>query len=254
MSELERALVDLGRHVRFPPTPDLTASVRRALEARDAPARLPARRPLRRAAVLAAALVALLVAGLLALSPAVRAAILRVFVLPGVRIVIGPGDLPPARPLGEGLALGRRATVAEAQRALGFEVAVPAPLGPPDEVYLGTESVSLAYRERPGLPRAHETGLGLLLTQFRGRPDEELIKRLVDGEEARVLPVAVDGSPGYWVEGPHGLQLVGPGGVPIRGAARLAGNTLLWSRGGITYRLEADVPLARALELARSVR
>ena len=251
VSELERALVDLGRHVRFPPTPNLAARVARALADEAAPTRLPVRRPVRRGAVLAAALVTLLVGGLLALSPAVRAAILRVFVLPGVRIVIGPAELPPARPLGEGLALGRRSSVAEAERALGFEVAVPALLGAPDEVYLGAGSVSLAYRERAGLPRAHGTGLGLLLTEFRGTADEEFIKKVVDAAGPGVRAVTVDGSPGYWVEGPHRLEVTGPDGVTAR--PRLAGNALLWSRGGVTYRLEADVSLPAALAIARSV-
>lgn len=256
MSELERALVDLGRHVRFPDTPDLAASVRGALESPAAPAVLPVAPRLRRGAVLAAALLTMLVAGLLSLSPAVRAAILRVFVLPGVRIVIGPGELAPARPLGEGLALGRRVPLEEAEERLGFDVGVPARLGDPDEVYLAEPSdrVSLAYRARPGLPEAHATGLGLLLTEFRAALDEQFLKKLVDADVARIRSVSVDGVPGYWVEGPHTLHVVGEGGLPVADRARLAGNTLLWSRSGVTYRLEAEIGLQRALAIAASVR
>ena len=35
---------------------------------------------------------------------------------------------------------------------------------------------------------------------------------------------------------------------------RLAGPTLVWRRGDLTLRLEADVTKSRALEIARSVR
>ena len=34
----------------------------------------------------------------------------------------------------------------------------------------------------------------------------------------------------------------------------VAGNTLVWTRDHVTYRLEADVALDRALELARATR
>jgi hypothetical protein len=34
---------------------------------------------------------------------------------------------------------------------------------------------------------------------------------------------------------------------------RLAGNVLLWERDGVTYRLEGDVPLRRALAIAESL-
>jgi hypothetical protein len=254
---LEQALFELGRQLRWPPGPELASRVRATIEEPSAPARLPVRRPaVRRAVVLAAAVLLLLVGGLALLSPAVRAAILRIFVLPGVRILQEVGEPAPARPLGEGLDLGRRTSLEQAERESGLEVAIPEALGTPDEIYVadvGTERASLAYRARPGLPQARATGLGLLLTEFRATVEEDFVQKLTF-EGVRVTDVRVGTAPAFWVEGPHTVILIGEEGIPIQDSARLAGNTLLWSEGGVTYRLEADIPLDRALEIAGSVR
>ena len=44
-----------------------------------------------------------------------------------------------------------------------------------------------------------------------------------------------------------------PSGAVREAPARLAGNTLLWQRGDLTLRLEADITKERALAIARSV-
>jgi hypothetical protein len=129
-------------------------------------------------------------------------------------------------------------------------------LGPPDEVYLlggGRRAVvTLAYGSQSGLPADPETGYGALLTQFRGRPTEDVVKKVTGATE--VTPVIVDGEPGYFVEGPHLVYVRAPGGVTIPDEPRLAGNTVLWTRGPVTLRLEVDLPLAEALAVARTVR
>ncbi|MEP7114113.1 MAG: hypothetical protein ABI862_12675, partial [Ilumatobacteraceae bacterium] len=58
---------------------------------------------------------------------------------------------------------------------------------------------------------------------------------------------------GYWIEGsPHQLMFVFGDNVQDD-TLRLATNTLLWQRGDRVYRLEADIDLATALRIARSV-
>jgi len=65
----------------------------------------------------------------------------------------------------------------------------------------------------------------------------------------------VEGAEGAFLSGdPHFLVLLDAQGNPVEDSARLAGNVLLWSDGGIAYRLEGDFDRERALELAVSLR
>jgi hypothetical protein len=45
-----------------------------------------------------------------------------------------------------------------------------------------------------------------------------------------------------------------PAGQMLEAPARLAGHTLVWRRGRLTLRVEADIPKQRALAIARLVR
>jgi hypothetical protein len=250
---LERALVDLGRHLAYPEAPDLGRAVAERIHGVRplAPPR-PASPRVRRIAVLAATVLTVLVGGALVASPALRAAFLRLFTLPGVRIEIL--ESPP--PVGRGLDLGERVSLSEAVETAGFPVAFPGALGRPDEAYVDTLPadglVSLVWRARPGLPEASESGAGAVLTQFRARPDEDFILKKLGAEGVRVVPVVVDGEKGYWVEGPHAVFVVTEDGEFVEDRARTAGNTLLWSRGRITLRLETSLGLERTLAIART--
>jgi hypothetical protein len=251
---LERALRDLGRTVAWPDTPDLAPAVRTEID-RGAEVRPLRRRPVRRAVVLAAAAMLVVLGGLVALSPGIRAAILELFSLPGVRIEVEETAPPTGSPGAEIRPLfGRRVSLAEARREVSFPVGLPPTLGRPDDVYLlgsGPRAlVTVAYRSAPGIAADQETGYAVLLTELRGRPTEDLVKKV--GLETRVIPVTVSGEQGYWVEGPHLVYVEAPGG-PVADEPRLTGNTLLWTGGPVTFRLEADVSLRQAVELARTV-
>jgi hypothetical protein len=254
---VEAALRDLGRHLAWPATPDVTAAVRAELD-RGAEVKPLYRRPVRRAVVLAAAALLVVMGALVAVSPGLRAAVLRLFSLPGVRIEVR--ESPPASPAtttGDVRSLlGREVSLAEARREVEFPVAVPASLGRPDEAFvLGSGPralVTLAYGAAPGIPADPEIGYAALLTQFRGRPTEDLVKKVTRATD--VTPVIIDGQPGYFVEGPHLVYVRAPGGVTVPDEPRLAGNTVLWARGPVTLRLEVDLPLAEALAVARTVR
>src|SRR5205807_4463040 len=125
--ELETALRGVGQAVAYPLTEDVAARVARRLEALSAtePARLPFRRPsaailrpLVRPAwhrvALAAAAAVLLAGAVLPFSPSARRAVADFLGLRGERINVVKSP-PPAtlRPLGEGLDLGTRMTLAE---------------------------------------------------------------------------------------------------------------------------------------------
>src|ERR671936_1816353 len=117
MSDLEQALVALGRQLDFPPEPDLAAAVR---------ARIARRRfALGRREGLALAFAVLLVAvGIAMAVPQARSAILRFFHV-GAATVERVETLPPAqeRPLVAGLGPARSRAAAE--RIAGFPMVLP---------------------------------------------------------------------------------------------------------------------------------
>lgn len=288
---LRRALAELGERLAFPQAPDLAARIHDRLPiptgggtgvadehqriptqvvahpsapvSSPAPQRLRPRWMLGRGRLLVAALgAALLLAVLLALIPGARAGIDRWLGLPGVIIVDGPAvpALLPS-PVGGNLALGRRLPLAEVRRHLPFAVLIPAlpAFRVPDEVYLGDDpapgQVALVYRARPGLSRAASTGVGLLLTEFLGDPGVErfFIRKALD-PGARLEQVAVHGQPGYWLTGgPHLFWYTGRDGTVRSETIRLAGNTLLWTQGHLTLRLESGLDRAAALRIAASI-
>jgi hypothetical protein len=245
MPELELALGDLGRHIEFPPTPDLASRVRERLAERSAP------RPgltRRRGLVLAFALLAVAVAAVMAV-PQTRAAILEFFHLRGVAIE-RVGELP-AVPLQRDfnkLFLGEKVSLGEARDRADFEVIVPEALGNPDGVYFQESPpggmVSFVYGTSEH-PRA-------LFTEFRGAVEEVIFKKVAAG--THIDPVRIDGQPGYFLSGePHDFSYFDRRGDFRQEIVRLAGNTLLWERGPLTLRLEADIKEEEALKIALSV-
>ena len=262
-AELGQALADLGARVAYPPTPQLAQAVRARLVAAPRPRRSlwPVLVPSPRA--LAAGLLALVLLGgaVLALSPAARTTVAEWLGLRGISIEYVPAaPTPAAAPAGIRSFLGERVTLDEARRRVPFRVRTPSlpELGAPDEVYVGEPppggQVSFIYLPRPGLPAAKETGVGMLLTQFRGSVEPGFAKKLA-GPDTDVRPVSVDGAPGYWIEGaPHVFIYRDANGNIREETLRLAGNVLLWERDGITYRLESALDHDQAVRIAASLR
>jgi hypothetical protein len=269
--DLERALTDLGAALRFPPTPDLAAAVTARLE--RAPAPTPARRArLRRWPAwpagwrrLAAAglAVLLLAAAVLAASPGTREAVARRLGLRGIGVQLG-GPPPSTATTTPGarldLGLGPRVTLEEARRRTGFPVLVPGAAGfqRPDAVFIdpslpGGGRVDLVYRARPGLPASGLTDAGLLITEFRGQPAPEFLKKVVVA--GMLQEVTVGGEPGFFFSGePHFFAYRDASGGSREERTRLAGNTLIWQRGDLTLRLEGQLPLEEAVRIAESMR
>jgi hypothetical protein len=246
MSELELALVDLGRQLDFPPTPDSAPRVGARL------AEAPARRPLvgrRRGLAIALAVLVVAIGAVMAV-PGTRAAILEFFHLRGV--TIQRVDELPTVPLQrdfDKLFLGQKVSLDEAKQRADFEVVVPEALGEPDAVYFQENPpggmVSLVYGG-PEKPRA-------LFTEFRATVREVIFKKIAPATD--IASVKVDGRQGYFLSGePHEFVYFDRNGQFRQEIVRLAGNTLLWERGPLTLRLEADMNREEALEIARSVR
>jgi hypothetical protein len=264
--ELERTLFEIGERLEDPPALDLAAMVGDRLRAagrRPSPVRA-LRGPRSgigfnwKSAVAAVAAVAVLIAGILAFSPGVRRAVAGWLGLRGVQIEVTPSPLPSTIPSGpQALDLGPAFALPAAQREVGFRILLPGlpDLAAPDEVHVQplfiSEQVFLVYRTRPGLPAASETGVALLVSEFRAEPDEGYYKKVSVGGGG-VEFVRVNGEPGYWIEGAHEVAYVDSDGVPIQDTARLAANVLVWEHGDLTLRIESSLTKAEVLRIARS--
>jgi hypothetical protein len=273
--DLEGALADLAAAIEFPPTPDLAGAVATRLAEAPAPGATPARARRRgrltglgrlagwrRLAAVGLAAVLLATAVLVA-SPGTREAVARRLGLRGVGVELG-GPPPPTVTTRPGerldLGLGQRVTLEEARRRVGFPVLVPGAAGfrQPAAVYVNEAvpvggRVDLVYRARPGLPASPFTDVGLLVTEFRGQPTPDFIKKVA--RAGLVEEVTVDGQPGYWFSGePHFFTYLDATGQVRDEQTRLAGNTLIWQRGDLTLRIEGEITRQEALALARSMR
>lgn len=248
--ELERALRSLAPSIHMPPAPDLASKVTAELRGGADP-----RVRRWKLALAGAAAVVVVVAALLVFSPTTREAVADFLGIGGVTVTYDDDLRLPETP--SPLDLGAEVSLAEARELAPFEVAVPELLGEPDRVYFDERfaggAVSLLYETRPGLPHTRATGAGALLTQFGTPLDESLVKKLVD-TGVPLRSVRVGGAPGYWIGGEHALFLRDEDGEVHHESPRLAGNTLLWERDSITFRLETGLSRVRALEIGASVR
>jgi len=239
---LERQLAELAAQVEFPPTPDLAPAVRARLAA---PRRRRLLVPARRSLALAA-LVLLLLAAVAGAVPAVRDAVGDLLGIGGASVERvpelprAPGAVDPGRPV------------------TGLPLRVPhdGRLGSPDGSYLRgrgrVAQATLLYRPAPALPAIAGTRIGLLLTQFRGDLDPDLVEKFI-GPGTGTRHVRVRGSRGFWIDGPHTFAYRDADGLVRVEERRLAGRTLLWRSGQLLFRLESELPLGRALEIARTV-
>ena len=256
-AELESALVDLGHHVEYPPTPDLASRVAVLGIAPRGPAwRRLLQHPLR-AALASVLVVVLALIAILAFSPDVRSAVAERLGLRGAPIE--QVSRLPYPTLGAGLGLGDRTTLAEARTRLGLLLPARADLGEPDAVYLAPTAlggtVSLLYGSRGGLPTAPETGVSLLLLESRlpAAGFQSAVLGKGAGPETRVEELSVNGGRAVWLEGAHLLYLPDANGQVNQDRARLAANVLLWEQRGLLIRLEGNFSRDQALQIAASM-
>ena len=243
MSELERALLFLGRELDVPAAPDLVPGVLRAL---DAPA---ARRRPRRRLVLALAALALAVLLATLAIPDARSGLLRFLRIGGERIEL-VDELPEVQPepaeLDLDAALGERVSLAEARRRVEFDLLELDER--PDRVYLGPRGTVWFLYGRPAAVR-------LLVAQTPELEiNEQFILKKLAAAGTHVEEATVRGVPAYFLSGdPHVVMLLDEHGIPYQETARLARDVLVWEERGRTIRLEGDLTRAEALALAESL-
>lgn len=150
----------------------------------------------------------------------------------GVRIEL-TGEVPDD--IGRELLLGR-------PTQLRVDAARPPSLGPP----------AAAFEGRPEGGYTEVWPGPILLTQFPGSVDDQVIEKRAFGGST-VTRTTVLGEPAYWVSGPHGFLYLDQDGNVQEDTLRLSGNALIWTRDGITYRLESDRDLRESIVLAESM-
>jgi hypothetical protein len=261
MDDLEDRLRELGREAEFPPTPDLANSVSRELASRQRQAhrRGGTRRRFslglgaRRAGVLAFA-VFLATAGAVMAAPSSRHAVLSFFGVEGASIKhVSTLPEPPAHPT---VLLGRKASLAQASDEARFHVLVPEALPRPDFVYFSRIAeggqVQLGYRPTASIPPASQTGLGLLVTEFRADLTKNLVHKMFTNQ-TNVSRVRFGGRVGYWLQGAGHVVYYRLHGRDYVDTLRMATNTLVFNDGDVLVRIEASVPKAEAIRIAASL-
>ena len=254
--DLERTLSDIGGRLGQS-NRDLWPAVRARIEERRTQPWW-SRLAFRSALAPVGATVAVILVAVFLLTPDLAARAAEVLGLPGVqifRVPTTPSALPTAG--ADVTFAGRRtSSLAEASRIAGFQVREPAALGEPDEIYVETAPVraTLVYRTRQGMPATALPGISALVVQFRGALDAPILGKAVGpGTTLEAIPLPV--GPAYWLAGqPHEFFYRDPSGNYQPETLRLAGNTLLWEAGGVTYRLEAQVTREEAVRIASTVR
>lgn len=239
MTELERALLTVGRNLELPVTPDLTGAVRTRLAEGRRPSLFS-----RRALIVALAVLAVAVGAVLAV-PQARSTI-RDWLGIGNVTIRYVEDLPPVDQATAGLELGEQMSLEEARERAGFRVRVPTVEGlddPPKVFYNDTSSqVAFLYgsEEKPKL----------LITQADARGAIEKLVNLNVTE--RELVVVEPGYAGIWLYGEkHAIFYPS---TDHEEPFRLVGNALVYEIDGVTLRIEAEISKDDALRIARSMR
>jgi hypothetical protein len=157
----------------------------------------------------------------------------------GISVRVGPTP-PVALPASPGPLPSEQATILDAaRRAAKFPIRVPAALGGPQEVTVADQARVVTFGYRDGRVR---------LDQCDGTLDPIFLKQAPNAQW-----VEVGADYGLWLPAPHEVTYVDRDGVERTVTARLAGPTLIWSHGAVTYRLEGITTLDEALEVARSM-
>ena len=276
--KLEEALIDAGRAIEYPRTPNLAATVRTELSRPLNPDRLRLPDRVRWRPVLLVALAVIAALALLLIIPETREAIAQLLGLRTIRIIEATPTPPPqpetpatatiapATPAPTptpGIAPFKQccpSTLKEAQQKARFKILLP-----PDE------QPSQVFFQDQVFGRGSEPQQAVLMFGPPQSPryvlyqaSRMLYEKIVAGGGADagtvISETLVNGQRALWLTGaPHVLITLDQNGEPLLGFERpVNASTLIWETGdldtGVTYRLETALSLAEAIEFAESLR
>lgn len=256
----EKWLQETAASFDYPPVPDVSGRVRQRL-AEPRPAATTGRHRLAWVAVF----VLLLLASLLAV-PQVRAALGEILRIGAMTIFVDdPAAGPPVMSAPTATPTATQITrpavpsptptpavlpvtpvsLAAAREMVDAPLRLPAypdDLGAPDGVYVDR-------RERPGVV--------VFVWDRPERPQEPRLSlyqihqaNFGSKQTRQVAETRVNGRPALWIEGPHLFQLATGSFRPWQ---FVPGRVLLWSEGGVTYRLEGAPTMEEAVRIAESL-
>lgn len=150
--------------------------------------------------------------------------------------------------------LGREVTLKEARTRAPFTVLTPGgnARGTP-AVHISDDDsrVSLLYAATSSLPALGDSGVGAVITQFRGDTTPEALAKTLEPDA--VKRVTVRGGSGIWIADPHPVVTGGSdsGSTSLRRIAN--GSTLLFTDARVTFRIQSALPLTAVLTIAESL-
>lgn len=245
--ELEAALVALGRAQRAElRTDDISASVLRSLRVAERPTRPRSISPAVRVAIIAALIVLLIGSAAYA----------------GYRLAFASGSItvhrgsPPKSVTGTRLGLGEAVAADSARLPTGVLLpSVPGARRQPT-YWLDRRAqsqVSITFPPEPGLPAVDRSRVGLLIQEFRGDGIETIRKFVTTSTNSQAI--RIDGAEAVVLTGGrHTLFYLDRRGHYVVSTGRLAGNTLIFQRDGLTIRVEGELSARRLIQIARSFR
>jgi hypothetical protein len=264
---IERRVRNTARRLPYPNTPDLS----RVLTVQQAARRRDRSRIRQRTAWVAASVLVIILLASLA-TPSVRAAVLEFLQIGVVRIFqVAPAPLPEAPvtatplPAVTGtpsrshtpepapadlvsiLDLEGQTTLEDARAKVSFPIRLPTyppDLGSPDHVILQdhTGSVLILVWTLPEDPDQARLSLHTI------QPGSWTVEKV---KPVFVQETTVNGRAAVWAVGPYIVRLVN-GDLDVR--RLIEGNVLIWTEGGLTYRLETDLPIEEAIRIAESLK
>ena len=174
---------------------------------------------------------------------------------------LGPNAAVATLPGSETQWPGEPVTLQEAKDRYKARIRLPGVLKGPSSVFWlvppSSGQVTAVWKPQKDLPKTDDPRVGLLFSQFRGRSNDQAIitkGQAISRATTALESVKVNSNPGWFLSGPkHVVALNDESGVRVE-TARLAGNTLIWTSGEFTYRLEGNFTKATALRIANSVR
>jgi hypothetical protein len=225
--------MDAARRTLYPTTPDIAAAVTRRLHDHRLPLLIPLSRA---AAILLLAFTVVLLA-----VPEARAAVLSLLRVGSVTLLREtPIPAPTLDLVPTVLMLDGRTTLESARQGLPFELRLPAyppDLGNPDHVFVpDVESSVLVWMEGDVIR--------LVLTMH---PLDRQMSKYYPWTE---IGTRVNGDYAAWLTEPHTLFDSGGGAVTRR---IIHDHVLIWYDSEVTYRLETDLPMAEAVQIAESL-
>lgn len=248
VTQLERRLHRLGTALRAELTtidvvPAVVDGIRHDRATRDTKAP-------RRAGRIAA----LVSAGIVVTTSAAWA--LKAIVFDGGAVTVHRGPAPTATTPVRRIGLGERITRARARTLAGFLQPHVSWLDAPPTAWVDPavpEQLSFSYPPGPALAEIRGTGFGMVIQTFAA-DGREVIRKYLTTDDATAVRVQIAGSDAVFLQGgEHLLFYLRPDGRYRTVPGRLVGNALILRAGRLTVRIEAQLPLARLVEIARSL-